>query len=99
MKPDMTGTGRPQGVGERGIAADGDRRQLGERLFRILPGGAGKPDRLGGLYDGTVEDDAGGDDAPGVFGFFGVLAWRKPDMEPAIGFALIAVGASFIFRG
>jgi hypothetical protein len=34
MTPDMTGTGCPQGVGERGIAADGDRRQRGDRLFR-----------------------------------------------------------------
>ena len=39
---------------------------LGDRLLRILPGGAGQPDRLRHLHRPAAEGDAGGDHAGGL---------------------------------
>src|ERR1019366_5060122 len=61
---------------------EGDPGELGDRVLRVLPAGAGEPDRLPGILRGPVEGDPGGDHAERVWRLLRVLLWRPAALEP-----------------
>lgn len=76
-----------------------DRGQLGDCFRRILHGGAGQSLGQRDLYDCSAQDDPGSGHASRFAGF-SILYLKEPmTWNYAIGFALVAAGAYFIFRG
>ena len=75
------------------------RRLLAHRLLRVLPRRAGQPLRQRGLFGGAAQDHPGGDHAVGVRVFSALYLKEPIGLNQVIGFALIALGAFFVFSG
>src|SRR4051795_1214951 len=72
--------GEPAGAGRDG--------ELGDRLCRILAGGARQPLGQRGLFGGAAQDHAGGDHAGGVRRLLGALPEGAAGMESRARFSL-----------
>jgi hypothetical protein len=78
----------------------GGNRQLVYCLRGILLRDPGQSDRVRRLQRGRIEDHSGGDHALGLRCIFRILSSGSAmTLNHVVGFAFIALGAFFVFKG